>query len=114
MLDEVLQIHTVFSNVSKGTVAKKTELAEAFPGMAEADIVLEILAKGELQVGKQEREQAQEASFREIAGYGPCVEALMDDLFQANQPNQLTDPSQHRGGQMPEPGDTTAIHGGAD
>ncbi len=51
-------------------MAKKAELLEAFGTADEQEILLEILAKGELQVGKQEREQAQEATLREIARWG--------------------------------------------
>ena len=51
-LDEVLQTHTVFTNVSKGSVAKRADLKKAFGTENEEDIVLEILAKGQLQVGR--------------------------------------------------------------
>lgn len=51
-LDEVVQTHTVFTNVSKGQVAKKSDLFKAYGTEDEAQIVLEILAKGQLQVSK--------------------------------------------------------------
>ncbi|KAI5779277.1 SBDS protein C-terminal domain-containing protein [Geopyxis carbonaria] len=55
-LDEVLQISQVFTNVSKGAVAPKADLVKAFGASATQDaIVLEILQKGELQVGEKER-----------------------------------------------------------
>lgn len=51
-LDEVLQTTTVFSNVGKGVLANKEDLVAAF-GTADHDkISLEILTRGELQVGK--------------------------------------------------------------
>eukprot|EP00037_Helgoeca_nana_P005827 m.54321 g.54321 ORF g.54321 m.54321 type:complete len:252 (+) comp16762_c0_seq2:115-870(+) len=66
-LDEVVQTHTVFTNVSKGQVAKKSDLFKAYGTEDEAQIVLEILAKGQLQVSKEEREKSSEAMFTEIA-----------------------------------------------
>lgn len=55
-LDEVLQIPTVFLNVSKGQTAPKEDLAKAFgKDKPTDDIILEILKKGELQVGDKER-----------------------------------------------------------
>ena len=49
-LDEVLQTTAVFSNVSKGIMAKEKQLQTAFKTTDEEKICLEILAKGELQV----------------------------------------------------------------
>eukprot|EP00038_Savillea_parva_P028630 m.66226 g.66226 ORF g.66226 m.66226 type:complete len:252 (+) comp8345_c0_seq4:152-907(+) len=66
-LDEVLQTHTVFNNVSKGQVAKKADLVKAYGTEDDEKIVLEILAKGQLQVSKEEREKSSEALFTEIA-----------------------------------------------
>ncbi|KAL7626197.1 hypothetical protein AAE478_002967 [Parahypoxylon ruwenzoriense] len=55
-LDEVLQIPNVFLNVSKGQTAPSAELAKAFgKDKSVDDIILEILNKGELQVGEKER-----------------------------------------------------------
>ncbi|KAI1378354.1 SBDS protein C-terminal domain-containing protein [Hypoxylon crocopeplum] len=55
-LDEVLQIPNVFLNVSKGQTAPSADLAKAFgKDKPLNDIVLEILNKGELQVGEKER-----------------------------------------------------------
>lgn len=50
-LDEVLQTTAVFSNVSKGIIAKEKQLEKAFGTTDEKKICLEILAKGDLQVG---------------------------------------------------------------
>jgi ribosome maturation protein SDO1 len=50
-LDEVLQAVTVFSNVGKGILAKDKDLQAAFGKTDHHPICLEILAKGELQVG---------------------------------------------------------------
>ncbi|OTB20479.1 hypothetical protein K445DRAFT_72095 [Daldinia sp. EC12] len=55
-LDEVLQIPNVFLNVSKGQTAPSADLAKAFgKDKPLNDIILEILNKGELQVGEKER-----------------------------------------------------------
>lgn len=55
-LDEVLQIRNVFLNVSKGQSAPSADLAKAFgKDTSIDDIILEILNKGELQVGEKER-----------------------------------------------------------
>jgi hypothetical protein len=43
-LDEVLQTHTVFINVSKGQAAKREDLTEAFGALKESDIVLQARA----------------------------------------------------------------------
>ncbi|OMP82747.1 Ribosome maturation protein sdo1 [Diplodia seriata] len=55
-LDNVLQIPNVFMNVSKGQTANSQDLAKAFGAdKSRDDIILEILKKGELQVGEKER-----------------------------------------------------------
>ncbi|KAI5928409.1 UPF0023 family protein [Camillea tinctor] len=55
-LDEVLQIPNVFLNVSKGQTAPSAELAKAFGKERSLDdVILEILNRGELQVGERER-----------------------------------------------------------
>jgi ribosome maturation protein SDO1 len=55
-LDNVLQIPNVFLNVSKGQVASAEDLSKAFGKDKKLDdIILEILKKGELQVGDKER-----------------------------------------------------------
>ena len=54
-LDEVLQVKSIFINVSKGMLASSSDLAEAF-GTTDQNLVLaEILDKGEMQVSEQER-----------------------------------------------------------
>ncbi len=55
-LDNVLQIPNVFINVSKGQTAPAAELTKAFGAKATTEsVVLEILRRGELQVGDKER-----------------------------------------------------------
>ncbi|KAI4486569.1 hypothetical protein M0804_005939 [Polistes exclamans] len=66
-LDEVLQTHTVFANVSKGQVAKKEDLLKSFGTEDQTEICKEILAKGELQVSDKERHLALDSMFKDIA-----------------------------------------------
>ncbi|CAA2979502.1 ribosome maturation SBDS [Olea europaea subsp. europaea] len=66
-LDEVLQSHTVYSNVSKGVLAKSKDLLAAFGTDDQEKICLEILDKGELQVAGKERESQLSSQFRDIA-----------------------------------------------
>lgn len=66
-LSEVLQTETVFSNVSKGQVAKKEDLIKAFGKDDNTEICKEILEKGELQVSEKERHMNLDSTFKEIA-----------------------------------------------
>ena len=66
-LDEVLQIPNVFLNVSKGQTAPSDDLAKAFGrGTPVNDIILEILKKGELQVGEKERAAQMDRVHNEV------------------------------------------------
>jgi ribosome maturation protein SDO1 len=66
-LDNVLQIPNVFLNVSKGQTAPKEDLLKAFgKDKTTNDIVLEILKKGELQVGDKERAAQLERVHTEV------------------------------------------------
>jgi len=56
-LDNILQIPNVFLNVSKGQAASAQDLAKSFGADKSLDdIVLEILNKGDIQVGEKERQ----------------------------------------------------------
>merc|ERR1712223_336107 len=66
-IDEVLQSHTVFLNVSKGQVAKKEDLVKCYGTENATEICKEILSKGELQVSDKERQAEREALFKEVA-----------------------------------------------
>ncbi|RDL39295.1 UPF0023 family protein [Venustampulla echinocandica] len=66
-LDNVLQINSVFLNVSKGQTAPASDLAKSFgPKTSVNDIILEILNKGELQVGEKERHAQLERVHNEV------------------------------------------------
>ncbi|TPX67936.1 hypothetical protein SpCBS45565_g03458 [Spizellomyces sp. 'palustris'] len=66
-LDNVMQTRTVFVNVSKGQLANKEDLNKAFKTTDTDKIILEILRKGELQVGEKERTQQLGNLSRDIA-----------------------------------------------
>ncbi|WCJ43442.1 Ribosome maturation protein SBDS [Euphorbia peplus] len=66
-LDEVLQSQIVYSNVSKGILAKSKDLIKTFGTDDHTTICLEILDKGELQVAGKERENQLSSQFRDIA-----------------------------------------------
>lgn len=63
----MLQSHTVYSNVSKGVLAKSKDLIKVFGSDDHTKICLEILDKGELQVAGKERESQLSSQFRDIA-----------------------------------------------
>lgn len=65
-LSEVLQIDTIFTNVSKGEVANAKDLQKAFSTTEPEEICKKILKSGELQVSDKEREVHQEALLRDI------------------------------------------------
>ena len=65
-LDNVLQINNVFLNVSKGQTAPNADLEKSFKGMSRDEVVLEILKKGEVQVGDKERGAELDRMNREV------------------------------------------------
>ncbi|KAB5557919.1 SBDS protein C-terminal domain-containing protein [Coniochaeta sp. 2T2.1] len=65
-LDNVLQIPNVFLNVSKGQTAPHADLTKAFGKMKVDDIILEILNKGDIQVGEGERKAQLERINNEV------------------------------------------------
>lgn len=66
-IDEVLQTHSVFTNVSKGAVAKREDLLQVFGKDDVTEICKEILAKGELQISEKERQSELASQFKDIA-----------------------------------------------
>lgn len=66
-LDEVLQVENVFMNVSKGVVANKKDLMQAFGTDDVRKVILEVLSKGEVQVSGKERSHQSDKLFQEIA-----------------------------------------------
>ncbi|MCO5583804.1 hypothetical protein L7F22_037718 [Adiantum nelumboides] len=101
--DEVLQSHTVYTNVSKGVLAKSKDLIAAFGTDDHDKICIEILEKGELQVSGRERDVHLSSQFRDIATIvmqktvNPqtqrpytisMIERLMREVHFALEPNQ--------------------------
>ncbi|KAG0221848.1 hypothetical protein BGW42_007247 [Actinomortierella wolfii] len=66
-LSEVMQIDNVFLNVSKGQAASKDDLLKCFKTDDLNAIIMEILKKGEMQVGEKERSNMLEGLYRDIA-----------------------------------------------
>lgn len=66
-LDEVMQTVNVFTNVSKGAVAKKEDLMKCFGHDDIKKICIEILDKGELQISEKERQTKLESSLKDVA-----------------------------------------------
>lgn len=72
----MVQIDNVFTNVSKGAVAPSDDLQKAFGTTDVQKVLLEVLKKGELQVGEKERAVELEELRREICTEvaGRCVD----------------------------------------
>jgi len=66
-INEVLQIDSIFANVSKGMLASSKDLLKAFGTIDQKQVCMEILNKGELQISEQERVALQETVFKDIA-----------------------------------------------
>ena len=66
-INEVLQVPSVFTNVSRGVLAKASELVDAFGSDDHLRCAIAILEKGELETGELERQAALDALFRDIA-----------------------------------------------
>lgn len=66
-IDEVLQVASVFTNVSKGNLASSKDLMEVFGTADTKTICAEILDKGDLQVSEQERQALLDSMFRDVA-----------------------------------------------
>jgi ribosome maturation protein SDO1 len=66
-VNEVLQAQTVFHNVSRGIVASKESLLEAFGNAEHLACAIIILDKGDLEVSEKERSLHFETLFKDIA-----------------------------------------------
>lgn len=66
-LDNVLQVPTIFLNVSKGAAAPNSDLEKCFgKGYDKEKVIREILEKGEIQVGAGERREERERLEKEV------------------------------------------------
>ena len=99
-LDEVLQIQNVFLNVSKGQVAPNEDLKKAFPGMTREEVVLEILRKGEVQVGEKERAQELDRIHKEVIDIvaGRLVDPKTKRVYTAGMIEKALDQLSSQGG----------------
>ncbi|KAJ2721014.1 hypothetical protein GGI07_004253 [Coemansia sp. Benny D115] len=66
-IDEVLQIHQIYMNVSKGQVAKTDDLRKCFGTENPDEVIKEILQKGEQQISDKERHHNLDNMLRDIA-----------------------------------------------
>ena len=66
-IQEVLQVPSVFTNVSRGIHAKASDLLEAFGTEDKLKCAMMILDKGEMEMGELERQSQYEGLFRDIA-----------------------------------------------
>mmetsp|Transcript_104635 Transcript_104635/g.223647 ORF Transcript_104635/g.223647 Transcript_104635/m.223647 type:complete len:355 (-) Transcript_104635:51-1115(-) len=83
-LDEVIQISTIFTNVSKGDVANVQDLKKAFGTTDSEEICRKILKSGELQVSDKEREVHAEGLLRDI------VQIIVERCVHPTTGRQLT------------------------
>lgn len=120
-LDEVLQIVNVFlspwstkdhslfegfadrrqfADVSKGQVASNEDLKKAFPGMTREEVVLEILKKGEVQVGEKERAQELDRIHKEVIDIvaGRLVDPKTKRVYTAGMIEKALDQLSSQGG----------------
>ncbi|KAI4835891.1 ribosome maturation protein SBDS [Plasmodium brasilianum] len=65
-IDDVLQSHLIFTNISKGEIAKKSELSACFNTDNNYEICKTILEKGTLQISNKERTILKEKIYKDI------------------------------------------------
>ncbi|RYO81340.1 hypothetical protein DL766_004491 [Monosporascus sp. MC13-8B] len=117
-LDEVLQIPNVFLNVSKGQTAPADELAKAFgKDKPLNDIILEILKKGELQVGEKERAAQMDRVHNEVVSIvaSKLVDPRTKRVYTTGMIEKALDmlSSQAHQQQQQQQGDKSAAGGGS-
>ncbi|SCM05483.1 ribosome maturation protein SBDS, putative [Plasmodium chabaudi chabaudi] len=65
-IDDVLQSHLIFTNISKGEIAKKSQLNSCFNSDDNYEICKTILEKGTLQISNRERTILKEKMYKDI------------------------------------------------
>ena len=100
-IDNVLQIPNVFVNVSKGAAAPASDLQKSFPKMSIDEVVLEILTKGELQVGEKERNAQLERVHNEVIDIvaGKLVDPKSQRVYTTGMIEKALDQLSSKGGQ---------------
>lgn len=103
-IDNVLQIPNVFLNVSKGAAAPHADLQKSFGKMPLDDIILEILNKGELQVGEKERNAQLERVHNEVIDIvaGKLVDPKSQRVYTTGMIEKALDQLSSKGGQAPK------------
>lgn len=104
-LDEVLQIPNVFLSVSKGQTAPKEDLTKAFgPKTSQDDIIMEILKKGEMQVGEKERHAQLEKVHNEVMTIvaGKLVDPKSKRVYTTGMIEKALDQLSSQGGKQEE------------
>lgn len=115
-LDNVLQIPNVFLNVSKGQSAPAADLAKAFgPKVSVDDIILEILNKGELQVGEKERNAQLERVHNEVLSIvaSKLVDPKTKRVYTTGMIEKALDMLSSQGTQTQQQGDKSTAGSGA-
>lgn len=106
-LDNVLQIPSVFLSVGKGQTAPSQDLAKAFgPKTPVNEIILEILNKGELQVGEKERHAQLERVHNEVIDIvaGKLVDPKSKRVYTTGMIDKALDQLSSQGTQKHEEG----------
>jgi len=101
-LDNVLQIPNVFLSVSKGQAAPSQDLHKSFGADKSVDdIILEILKKGDLQVGEKERQAQLERVHTEVIDIvaGKLVDPKSKRVYTSGMIEKALDQLSAQGGQ---------------
>eukprot|EP01123_Difflugia_compressa_P006912 TRINITY_DN1931_c0_g1_i3.p1 TRINITY_DN1931_c0_g1~~TRINITY_DN1931_c0_g1_i3.p1 ORF type:complete len:254 (+),score=50.52 TRINITY_DN1931_c0_g1_i3:155-916(+) len=82
-IDEVLQRQAVFTNVSKGELAKLEDIKKAFNTNDQSKVCRIILDSGQIQVSEKERKQDNEKLFKDIASLivEKCINSQTQQAF---------------------------------
>ncbi|KAI4207859.1 MAG: hypothetical protein LQ346_000362 [Caloplaca aetnensis] len=100
-LDNVLQIPSVFLSVSKGQTAPTQDLAKAFGSKTPVnEIIMEILKKGEMQVGEKERHAQLERVHNEVVDIvaGKLVDPRSKRIYTSGMIEKALDQLSSHGG----------------
>ncbi|KAJ1337685.1 ribosome maturation protein SDO1 [Microdochium nivale] len=114
-LDEVLQIPNVFLNVSKGQTAPTADLEKAFGKKTSTDdIILEILNKGELQVGEKERAAQMDRVHNEVVSIvaSKLVDPRTKRVYTTGMIEKALDMLSQQAHQQQQQSSSTSIQGG--
>lgn len=106
-LDNVLQVPTIFLNVSKGASAPNSELNKCFgKGYDKEAVIKEILERGEIQVGAGERREERERLEKEVLDLvgGRLVDPATKRIYTTGMIKKALDMLSQQGGHQPVEG----------